>query len=125
VEEEERKTYLRTIVTKGNFLAPTSSQVLPLLNESNHSWIFIPTIPFRPVGVVKRFANVLRASKVFVACTFEFEWGNDQSQAVRRASGVHIVPNWGEIVARIRARSSTGISIVLDRRERTMSGSEE
>ena len=66
---------------------------------------------------MKRFANVLKASRVFVACTLEFEWGNDQSQAVRRASGVHIVPNWGERVARIRARSSTDIS-VLDRRQR-------
>jgi len=54
---------------------------------------------------------------VFVACTFEFVWGRDQSQAVRRASGVQIVANWGEMVARIRARSSTAIS-VLDRRER-------
>jgi hypothetical protein len=55
---------------------------------------------------------------VFVACTLEFECGNDQSQAVRRASGVHVAPNWGERVARIRARSSTDIS-VLDRRERS------
>jgi hypothetical protein len=66
---------------------------------------------------VNKFANVLKASRVFVAWTFESEWGSDQSQAVRRASGVHIVPNWGERVARIRARSSTTIS-VLDRRER-------
>jgi len=48
--------------------------------------------------------------------------GNDQSQAVKRASGVHIVPNWGEMVARIRARSSTNISVVLDRIERDGSG---
>ena len=61
---------------------------------------------------------------MFVACTFEFEWGRDQSQAVRRASGVHIVANWGEMVARIRARSSTDISITLDRRERNDKGRE-
>jgi len=72
----------------------------------------MPTIPFLPADVVKRLANVLRASRVFVACAFEFVWGNDQSQAVKRASGVHIVPNWGEMVARIRARSSTDISNV-------------
>ena len=61
---------------------------------------------------------------MFVAWTLELVWGNDQSQAVKRASGVQIVPNWGEMVARIRARSSTDISSVLDRREREERGQE-
>lgn len=60
-----------------------------------------------------------------MACAFELVWGNDQSQAVKRASGVHIVPNWGESVARIRARSSTNISVVLDRREEAESSDEK
>jgi hypothetical protein len=74
-EEVGDNTYLRAIVTKGNFLPPTSSHDLPFLSALNHSSTFIPIpIPvtfFLPVGVVNKFANVLRASRVFVSFTFE------------------------------------------------------
>lgn len=110
-----KRTHLRTIVTKGNFLPPTSSQFLSLLSASSHSWTFIPVIFFLPAEVVNRLAKVLNASKVFVSFTFEDEKGRDQSHDVKRASGVHVAPKEGEMVARIRARSRTDIS--FDRRE--------
>jgi hypothetical protein len=62
------------------------------------------------VGVKNRLANVLRARRVFVWVVFDGapDAGSDQSHAVRRASGVHVAPKAGEMVAKIRARSRTG-----------------
>lgn len=102
---------MRAIVVKGNFLAPICSQLLSVLSALNHSSTFIPVIIFLPVGRQNRLANVLRARRVFVSFTFESVYGNDQSQAVRRASGVQTAPNAGETVARIRAMSSTDIIV--------------
>ena len=59
---------------------------------------------------MNRLAKVLKASRVFVSLIFEDEKGRDQSHDVKRASGVHVAPNEGEMVARIRARSRTDIS---------------
>lgn len=62
---------MRAMVANGNFLAPISSQLLSFLRADNHSSTFIPVIIFLPVVVVKRFANVRRAKRVFVSFIFE------------------------------------------------------
>lgn len=97
-------------MANGNFLAPISDQVLSLLRADSHSPALIPAMCFRPVGVRNKLAKVLNANKVFVSVDLEAAYGRDQSHAVSRASGVQVAPNDGEIVASIRARSSTCMS---------------
>lgn len=63
----ERETYLSTMVVKGNFLAPISSQLRSFLSAVNHSSTFMPVMFFRPVEVRNRLANALSAKRVFVS----------------------------------------------------------
>jgi hypothetical protein len=66
-------THFKTMVTNGNFLAPTCSQDLSFLSAFNHSSTFIPCIFFRPADERNRFANALKARRVFVSLTLEAE----------------------------------------------------
>jgi hypothetical protein len=107
--ESQQQTYFNAIVANGSFLAPTSSQLFSSLRALNHSPTLSPFICPLPVGVKNKLANVLRARRVFVWVVFDGapDAGSDQSHAVRRASGVHVAPKAGEMVAKLRARSST------------------